>query len=605
MKWGENFFVILLSLVFISFSSAQQDDFPVLKGPYFGKEVPQGKAEVFMDGAISKLHEDEMGAAFTADGREFYYNARHEGTWAIFMTKEVDGQWVRPVPMPFTSVFTDRDFTMSPDGDKIFFGSNRPRSKDSGPSESLDIFFTGRLAKDLWSEPESIGDPINTDRSENYPSCARNRNLYFFSSRDDGFGGCDIYVSRWENGQYSVPENLGPEINSDKHDWDAFIAPDESVIVFSSQNRPDSIGKQDLYISYKNEDGGWTDAKNMGPSVNSPDDEICPSLSLDGKYLFFTSRRRGKADIFWIDARIIEELRPKIEFPVLEGPYLGQNPPGLTPEVFAPGIISRKNYNEASFCAYMDGDSLFLFTRSSPGTSGQIYYPIQIMTVKDGAWTQPYLATFHNQPCDRSLSIIPDGKTLYFGSQRSINGRGKSSKGFNIWVVRRTAYGFSNPRMLDPPVNSADYDIYPSASKDGTLYFFSERSGGFGGADIYRSRLVDGKYTSVENIGPPVNTENVEIDPFIAADESYLIYCSKTLGGYGGHDLYIVFRKRDGSWSEPVNMGPEINSSAYDWIPYVTSDGKYFFFTSNRSGDYDIFWIDARIIENLRPKHLK
>ncbi len=293
------------------------------------------------------------------------------------------------------------------------------------------------------------------------------------------------------------------------------------------------------------------------------------------------------------------------DFPVLRGPYLGQKPPGMMPKVFAPGIISTKNYNEALFCAYMDGDSLFLFTRSSPGSSGQIYYPIHIMELKDGEWTRPYRASFHNEPCDQNLSIIPDGKTLYFGSRRSKDGTGESPKGFNIWVVRRTAYGFSNPRMLDPPVNSDDYDIFPSTSKDGTLYFFSERSGGYGHADIYRSRLVDGKYADVENIGPPVNTENSEIDPFIAADESYLIYCSKTLDGYGGHDLYITFRKQDGSWREPVNMGPEINSSAYDWIPYVTSDGRYFFFTSDRSGDYDIYWVDARIIEELRRKQLK
>ena len=289
----------------------QQDDFPVCKGPYFGQKLPAGGAEIFMDGVISKLNEDEMCAAFTADGKEFYFNAYYDGNWAIFMTKEVGGRWVQPAPMPFTSGYTDRDFTMSPDGNKIFFGSNRPGNKRSRPLESLDIFVTEKLSADRWSEPKNVGYPINTDRGENYPSCARNGNLYFFSNRDNGFGGCDIYVSRWENGRYSAPENLGSEVNSDKHDWDAVIAPDESFIIFSSQDRADSIGKQDLYISYRKEDGGWTAAKNVGAAVNSPHDEICPSLSLDGKGLFFTSRRRGKADIFWINAKIIEDLKPE------------------------------------------------------------------------------------------------------------------------------------------------------------------------------------------------------------------------------------------------------------------------------------------------------
>ena len=285
-------------------------DWPVLQGPYFGQKVPKGGAEVFLDGIISKLNEDEMCAAFTADAKEFYYNAHHKGNWAIFMTKEVDGQWMRPAPLPMTSDYTDRDFTMSPDGNRIFFGSNRPRNEGEDPAGSLDIFVTERLPAGRWSEPRNIGHPVNTDRGENYPSCAWNGNLYFFSSWENGLGGCDIYVSRWENGRYSAPENLGSAVNSAKHDWDAVVAPDESFIIFSSQDRADSVGKQDLYISYRKVAGGWTAAKNMGRAVNSPYDEICPSLSLDGKGLFFTSRRRGKADIFWIDAKIIEDLGP-------------------------------------------------------------------------------------------------------------------------------------------------------------------------------------------------------------------------------------------------------------------------------------------------------
>jgi Tol biopolymer transport system component len=100
-------------------------------------------------------------------------------------------------------------------------------------------------------------------------------------------------------------------VNSSQHDWDAFISPDESYIIFSSQSREDTLGKQDLYISFRDTDNLWLPAINMGAKVNSADDEICPSFSLDGKYFFFTSRRRGLADIYWIDARIVEELRPR------------------------------------------------------------------------------------------------------------------------------------------------------------------------------------------------------------------------------------------------------------------------------------------------------
>lgn len=292
-------------------------------------------------------------------------------------------------------------------------------------------------------------------------------------------------------------------------------------------------------------------------------------------------------------------------FPILKGSYLGQKPPGMKPEIFAPGIISTSENNETLFCMYMDGDRLFIFTSSTPGAPGQIYYPIYISEVKEGKWTIPSLTTFHSKPCDDNLSLVPDGKTLYFGSRRSRDGKGESPWGFNIWIVKKTTEGFSHPKMLDSPVNSKYYDICPSVTKEGTIYFFSERDNGFGRADIYLSRLVDEKYTSVENLGKPINTENSEIDPFIAPDESYLIYCTKSLQGYGGHDLYITFRKLDGTWTKPLNMGKGINSSSYDWIPYVTSDGKYFFFTSNRKGNYDIYWVDAKIIENLKPENLK
>jgi hypothetical protein len=244
-------------------------DWPVLRGPYFGQRVPTGKAEVFLDGIISNLNEDEMCAAFTADSREFYYNACHEGNWTIFVTKEVDGQWTQPSPLPITASYTDRDFTMSPDGNKIFFGSNRPPEQRENSSRSLDIFVTERLSSNQWSEPKNVGHPVNPDRGENYPSVARNGNLYFFSNRESGFGGCDIFVSRWENGHYSVPENLGSAVNCEKNDWDAFIAPDESFVIFSSQDREDSIGAQDLYISFRSDSGGWTLAKNMGSAVNS------------------------------------------------------------------------------------------------------------------------------------------------------------------------------------------------------------------------------------------------------------------------------------------------------------------------------------------------
>lgn len=289
------------------------------------------------------------------------------------------------------------------------------------------------------------------------------------------------------------------------------------------------------------------------------------------------------------------------DFPVLKGPYLGQKPPGMIPELFAPGIVPTED-NEGLYGFFNNG-ALFLFDRTP--TDLEEWTPaIYRMELKDGKWTQPNASPYRGKPWYHYYTTAPEGKQVYFTWQGSLEDR-SSSADVNIWRVRKTAEGWAKPRKLTSPVNSMDLDTYPSVTEDGTLYFFSYREGGFGGNDIYRSPSINDKHTTVENLSAPINTKYDELDPFIAADESYLIFCSKTLGGFGGFDLYVTFQKSDGTWTEPLNMGEGINTSAYDWVPYVTLDGKYLFFNSTRSGSWDIYWVDAKIIEDLKPEELK
>jgi Tol biopolymer transport system component len=300
-------------LVLISVSILNSEsDFSSLKGPYFGQAAPKDAAVVFLDGLVSTLEGQEMNAGFSPDGREFYYCQRNGDAWSIYWTRDGEKGWTVPEPLPFTSGFTDRDFTVSPDGARIYFGSNRPRKPGGEKLARPDVFYTERLPTGGWSEPVNAGPVINSDFGENYPSVALNGNLYFFSCRDEGHGRCDIFLSKMSDGRYEKPVPLSSAINSDMNDWDAYIAPDESYIIFSSQERPDTLGGQDLYISYRTGDGSWTSAKNMGHRVNSESGEICPSVSLDGKYFFFTSRRRGgHADIYWMTTDIIGDLEPQ------------------------------------------------------------------------------------------------------------------------------------------------------------------------------------------------------------------------------------------------------------------------------------------------------
>jgi hypothetical protein len=186
-----------------------------------------------------------------------------------------------------------------------------------------------------WSSPINMGAPVNTDAHEFYPSFTQKGTMYVQSRREGGIGQSDIYRLELEDGQYVKAECLPEPVNSPGFEGDAFIAPDESYIIVSTFRPEKNIGRSsDLYISFRSENGSWSDLINMGEKVNGTGGENCQILSPCGKYLFYTSRRyrdqklsplmtyddiweawsgpqNGLGDIYWIDAQIIEDLRQK------------------------------------------------------------------------------------------------------------------------------------------------------------------------------------------------------------------------------------------------------------------------------------------------------
>jgi hypothetical protein len=147
--------------------------------------------------------------------------------------------------------------------------------------------------------------------NEACPTVARNGNLYFHAVYPRGEGEADIYCAEYIDGKYIAPKKLSNAINTKWGESNAFIAPDESYIIFGSR-RPGGFGAGDLYISFRTDSGEWTKAVNMGNVINTSFSEYCPSVSPDGKYLFFTrivgtNPRQG--DIFWVSAEIIHQHR--------------------------------------------------------------------------------------------------------------------------------------------------------------------------------------------------------------------------------------------------------------------------------------------------------
>ncbi len=257
---------------------------------YFGESVSGDTAKLFSPTVISTRF-NERDLALSPDGREIFYSmVLPKSNFSAILSLQHDGAfWSEIQTAPFSGKYSDLEPAFSPDGQQLFFVSKRPLDSNSAPG-SWNIWRVERNQTG-WSEPRAVGAPIDAEGDEYYPSVSSNGNLYFTAQREDSFGAEDIYVARLENGQYQDPVNLGEGVNTAMYEFNAYIAPDESYLLFSSFGREDGLGGGDLYISYRVNDTTWTEAKNLGPGINSEKLDYCPTVSPDGKYLFFTSQR--------------------------------------------------------------------------------------------------------------------------------------------------------------------------------------------------------------------------------------------------------------------------------------------------------------------------
>jgi hypothetical protein len=258
------------------------------------------------------------------------------------------------------------------------------------------------------------------------------------------------------------------------------------------------------------------------------------------------------------------------DFPVLEDPYLGQKPPGLIPELFAPDIIQTE-HREAE-AAFTPDLKEFYFRRRGGKYKNNTLVVIQY---KDNRWTESVVPPRAGEPF-----ISPDGKILYLGKK----------------YRERTNSGWSEVKSLGAPFKDIPIMRLTVSSK-GTYYFDEATETG----PIRYSRLIDGKREKPLTVN--IDMGNWNAHPFIAPDESYLIWDDQRESGYGGADIYISFRQKDGSWGASINLGDKINTEFGEAYGSVSPDGKYFFFHRGFGGDRgDIFWVDAQIIEVHRPK---
>ncbi|NPD47278.1 sialidase family protein [Lentimicrobium sp. S6] len=308
-----------------------------------------------------------------------------------------------------------------------------------------------------------------------------------------------------------------------------------------------------------------------------------------------------------------------------QGPYLDMKPPGLTAELFAPGIVST-GLSVRSIAVMPDGKEIYFSV-----VDGNIpIITICFTKLVDGKWTKPEVAPFAT---NRDFfyfehHITPDGKKLMFSSTKPIEGE-LAKPGFeveNIWVVDREGKGWGEPYDIGSPINTQQMDFFPSSTHDGTLYFSRHGEGGEN-LTMYRTQFVNGKYAELEKLPLEINDGKYNSFAYIAPDESYLVL--RHWENKDSVEYYVSFRNEKNEWSETIRLDERVNRpNSVGNVMSVSSDGKYLFFfsklpvdinelfsgpttykdilntlTSSSNGSSNIYWVDAKIIDEFRPEN--
>ncbi|MEZ5357224.1 MAG: hypothetical protein R3F48_00245 [Candidatus Zixiibacteriota bacterium] len=279
-----------------------------------------------------------------------------------------------------------------------------------------------------------------------------------------------------------------------------------------------------------------------------------------------------------------------------EDEYLGQRPPGKSPEIFAPGIVSDSGWAEHCQIAISPiGNEIYwsAWTSAYPNKNGDNTEQIFYSEYRQGAWTKPAIPQFINNHLDNINGgpvFSPDGNRLYFYSVDRPGGLGD----MDTWFVEKVDGVWSDPVNAGDVYNSQGIDWTPTFTQTGFAYRNFDC--------LLKYSIVDGKFLEPDTI--TISDQYIPKFPvYISPDESYLIFTEIKEDSFGGMDLYISFKNDSGAWDTPVNMGPAINTELHERFPVLSPDGKYLFFVRHTKPDQDIFWVSGDIINEIRAKN--
>ena len=310
------------------------EEFPVLGGPYFGQKPPGSTPVVFAPGLISTgLYTRDM--AISKDGREMYFCVSDTAVTAIFETRLVDGRWTEPAIAPFSGKgFLDFEPALSPDDQKLYFLSNRPPlDQSAAPGWTHQNIWVTTRTEAGWSEPQLVGESVSTDENEFFPSPVDGGALYF--TRSGKNAPARIYKALFADGRYEKPEALPFDVPEGGILFNAFVSPQEDFLITCALHIDPTNTDQDYYVGFKTSEGKWGRLIKLGPEIDTPGDNANSAyVSPDGRYLFFSSSRKGReipepaagttlgalvrskalpgggaSAIYWVEAKILEALK--------------------------------------------------------------------------------------------------------------------------------------------------------------------------------------------------------------------------------------------------------------------------------------------------------
>lgn len=265
--------------------------------------------------------------------------------------------------------------------------------------------------------------------------------------------------------------------------------------------------------------------------------------------------------------------------------YFGQDPPGTTAEIFAPGTVSVNGRYEYALSFSPDLDEMYFSGEREDGPQ-YVYFS----KLKDKKWTSPQKANFTKgrKKNEFEAFVHPGGDRIYFAAYDTIFGDEK------IWQVNRLGNAWGTAEKLDSPIND-DIVFYPNAAENGDIFYTSISKG-----KVYYAPNKNGNYPEVHEVGIEYGVHG-----FISPSQDFiLVDARKENDSTKDKDIHVCFKQKDGTWTKPINLGDGVNSDFTETCPSITPDGKYLFFSryNEEGGLSNMYWVSAEVIEHLRNK---